>query len=81
MNQIAGAAVALEEATKPAYKKYAAQVVKNATALSDELKKMGWRMVSGGTTTHLILIDVAARGVFGKEASVILERRTASSPT
>jgi glycine hydroxymethyltransferase len=74
MNQIAAAAVALEEAAKPAYKKYAAQVVKNAAALSEELKKMGWRMVSGGTSTHLILFDVAARGIFGKEASITLEK-------
>ena len=74
MNQIAGAAVALEEATKPAYKKYTAQVIKNARALSDELKKLGWRVVSGGTTTHLILFDVAARGLSGKQASITLEK-------
>jgi glycine hydroxymethyltransferase len=74
MNQIAGAAVALEEASKPAYKKYAVQVVKNARVLSDELKRLGWRVVSGGTTTHLILFDVAARGLSGKEASVTLEK-------
>jgi glycine hydroxymethyltransferase len=74
VNQIAGAAVALAEAAKPAFKKYAAQIVKNAKALSDELKKCDWRLVSGGTGTHLILIDVAARGVGGKDASLALER-------
>ncbi len=74
MNQITAAAVALEEATTPAYKKYAAQVVKKCHALSDELKALGWRVVSGGTTTHLILFDVAARGLSGKEASLTLEK-------
>jgi glycine hydroxymethyltransferase len=74
VNQISGAAVALAEAAKPAFKKYAAQIVKNAKALSDELKKCDWRLVSGGTGTHLILIDVAARGVGGKDASLALER-------
>lgn len=74
VNQMAATAVALEEAMKPAYKKYAAQVVRNARALSDELKELGWRMVSGGTTTHLILFDVSARGLSGKEASVTLEK-------
>ncbi len=74
VNQIAGAAIALEEAMRPAYKKYAAQVVLNARTLSDELKKLGWRIVSGGTTTHLILFDVAARGLSGKEASLTLEK-------
>ncbi len=74
VNQVAATAIALEEAMKPAYKKYAAQVVNNAKALSDELKRLGWRIVSGGTATHLILFDVTARGLSGKEASSQLEK-------
>jgi glycine hydroxymethyltransferase len=73
MNQIAATAVALKEDKSPAFKKYASQIVKNAKALSNELKKRGWRIVSGGTDTHLILIDVADRGIGGKEASERLE--------
>ncbi len=74
VNQMAAAAVALGEATRPAFKKYAAQIVKNAKALATELTRLGWRLVSGGTTTHLILIDVAARGIGGKDASIALEK-------
>lgn len=74
LNQIAAAAVALDEAMKPSFKKYARQIVKNAHALSSELKRLGWRMVSGGTDTHLLLVDVAARGISGNEASIRLEK-------
>jgi glycine hydroxymethyltransferase len=73
VNQIAGTAVALREAHEPAFKKYAHQIVKNAKALAKELQRLGWRVVSGGTDTHLILIEVASRGVSGKEASLRLE--------
>jgi glycine hydroxymethyltransferase len=73
VNQIAATATALEEASRPAFKKYAAQIVKNAKTLADELERLGWRTVSGGTSTHLILMDVAARGLSGKDASVRLE--------
>jgi len=73
MNQIAATAVALQEAMSPAFKKYAVQIVKNASALAIELKKLGWRLVSGGTDTHLLLVDVAYRGIGGKEASDRLE--------
>lgn len=76
MNQIAAVAVALKEASTPAFKKYGAQVVKNAKALSDELKKLGWKIISGGTDTHLILMDtwMKGRGVSGKDASDKLEK-------
>jgi glycine hydroxymethyltransferase len=74
VNQVAAAAVALDEAARPAFKKYTTQIVKNAKALADELTHLGWRLVSGGTSTHLILIDVAARGIGGKDASEALER-------
>lgn len=76
-NQIAAVAVALGEAMKPEFKKYAAQVVKNAQVLAGELKKLGWRLVSGGTDSHLILLDVwmNGKGIGGKEASDRLEKK------
>jgi len=76
LNQIASIAVALKEAMSPNFKTYAKQVINNARALSLELKKLGWRIVSGGTDTHLILVDtwMDGKGVSGKEASDKLER-------
>lgn len=75
LSQIAGVAVALKEANTPAFRKYAAQVVKNAQALADELAKLGWRVVSGGTDSHLLLVDtwMNGAGISGKEAAVKLE--------
>jgi glycine hydroxymethyltransferase len=76
LNQIAATAVALKEASTPAFQKYAKQVVKNAEVLSEELKKLGWRIVSGGTDTHLILVDtwMDGSGIAGKLASEKLEK-------
>lgn len=74
VNQIAAVAVALSEAAKPSFKKYARQIVKNAQALAAELKRLGWRVVSGGTDNHLLLLDTWKRGVGGAEASDALER-------
>ena len=76
MNTIAGVAVALREANTPNFKKYARQVVKNARTLANELKKHDLRLVSGGTDTHLILVDTwrGGEGIGGKEASERLER-------
>lgn len=76
LNQIAGVAVALKEADTSTFKKYAKQVKKNAKVLADELSKLGWRIVSGGTETHLILVDVwlDGKGISGKEASDRLEK-------
>ncbi|HEU5114377.1 MAG TPA: serine hydroxymethyltransferase [Candidatus Paceibacterota bacterium] len=76
VNQIAAVAVALKEAASPAFKKYARQVVKNAAALSKELQNLGWRVISGGTDSHLILLDVwlDGKGLGGKEASEKLEK-------
>ncbi len=74
MNTIAAIAIALKEATTPAFKKYAKQVVKNAQVLASELEKKGWRIISGGTDTHLFLMDTFARGITGKEAESLLER-------
>ena len=75
MNQTAAIAVALKEAAVPAFKKYAAQIKKNAVALSKELQNLGWRVISGGTDSHLILVDVwmDGKGIGGKEASDRLE--------
>ncbi|MEK7163197.1 MAG: serine hydroxymethyltransferase [Patescibacteria group bacterium] len=76
MNQTAAVAVALGEAAVPAFKKYARQIVKNAAALTSELQKLGWRIISGGTDSHLILVDVwmDGGGMGGKEASDKLEK-------
>ena len=76
LNQIAAMAVALKEADTPVFKKYAKQVVKNVKVLSNELACLGWRIVSGGTDTHLLLVDVwlNGKGIGGKEASDWLEK-------
>ena len=83
MNQIAGVAVALKEANDPSFKKYALQVKKNAKAMADELQKLGWHVISGGTDSHLVLVDVwmggvknkqGAGGITGAEASDRLEK-------
>lgn len=75
-NNIAGVAIALKEADTPAFKKYAKQVVKNAQVLAKELAKRGWHIISGGTDSHLILMDtwMDGKGVSGKEASARLEK-------
>ncbi|MGB8815829.1 MAG: serine hydroxymethyltransferase [Minisyncoccia bacterium] len=72
MNQIAAVAVALKEASTQAFKKYAKQVVKNAKVLAEELKKLGWKIISGGTDSHLILMDTGK--ISGAEASDKLEK-------
>jgi glycine hydroxymethyltransferase len=76
MNQIAAVAVALKEASTPAFKKYAKQVIKNAKVLAQELNKLGWKIISGGTDTHLILVDtfMNGAGISGDEASNRLEK-------
>ena len=84
MHTIAGIAVALKEAKSPLFKKYAKQVVKNAQTLARELTKLGWRVVSGGTDSHLVLVDVwlngapstalRAGGIGGQEAEDRLEK-------
>ena len=75
LNQIAAVAVALKEASTPTFKKYAAQVVKNARSLADELARLGWRIVEGGTETHLLRVDVwqGGKGIGGREAANKLE--------
>jgi glycine hydroxymethyltransferase len=65
---IAGKAAAFREALEPGFKQYAQQVVANAQALAETLAAEGYRVISGGTDTHLMLIDVFSRGVLGSEA-------------
>ena len=76
MNQVAAVAVALKEAAGPSFKKYAKQVKANAKVLADELTRLGWRIVSGGTDSHLVLVDtwMSGMGISGKEASDRLEK-------
>jgi glycine hydroxymethyltransferase len=74
MHVIAAKAVALKEALAPEFKAYQAQIVKNAKALAATLTDEGWRLVSGGTDNHLMLVDVFAKGITGKVAEKALER-------
>jgi glycine hydroxymethyltransferase len=76
INQIAAVAVALKEAATPAFRKYAKQIKKNAKVLAEELAKRGWRIISGGTDSHLILVDtwMNGAGVSGTDASNKLEK-------
>ena len=73
MHVIAAKAVALGEALQPSFKEYGAQVVKNAAALADELTKLGYRIVSGGTDTHVMLVDLTNKDITGKEAQNLLD--------
>ncbi len=73
MHVIAAKAVAFKEALDPSFKEYAQQVIKNCKALADELTKLGFTLISGGTDNHLILVDVfGSVGVSGKKAEKIL---------
>lgn len=76
MNNIAGIAVALGEALNPKFKTYAKQVVKNAQAFAKTFSKLGYKVVSGGTDSHLLLIDVWAegKGLTGEQAATVLEK-------
>jgi glycine hydroxymethyltransferase len=74
MHVIAAKAVAFKEALQPDFKGYQQQILKNAQALAATLLDEGWRLVSGGTDTHLMLVDVFARGITGKAAEAALDR-------
>jgi len=69
---IAAKAVAFAEALRPEFKTYAAQVVANAKALATALQDAGYRLVSGGTDNHLMLVDVFEKGILGSEAEAAL---------
>ncbi|MBX6312536.1 MAG: serine hydroxymethyltransferase [Isosphaeraceae bacterium] len=74
MHVIAGKAVCLGEALRDDFKTYAAQVIANAQTLGEELTRAGFRLVSGGTDNHLILIDMTSKGLTGKLAEAALGR-------
>lgn len=70
----AAIAVALKEASRPEFKDYAAQIVRNAKALAEALNEKGFDLVSGGTDNHLILVDLSNKGIAGKPAAKALDR-------
>ncbi len=74
MHVIAAKAVAFGEALRPAFKEYARQVVANARALAELLKANGLGIVSDGTDSHIVLVDLRPKGVTGKAAEIALER-------
>ena len=73
MHVIAAKAVALGEALRPGFKEYAAQTIKNAKALAETLQQDGFRIVSGGTDNHLMLVDLTSKDITGKEAQNVLD--------
>lgn len=73
MHVIAAKAVALGEALRPEFKAYAKQVKKNAAVLAETLMTDGFRIVSGGTDNHLMLVDLTSKGITGKEAQNVLD--------
>ncbi|GAT31708.1 glycine hydroxymethyltransferase [Terrimicrobium sacchariphilum] len=74
MHVIAAKAVCLKEALDPSFRTYAAQIVSNAKALAARLNKLGYRIVSGGTDNHVMLVDLRSRGINGAEASLTLDK-------
>ena len=74
MNTIAGIGVCLREASRPAFKEYGRQIISNAKALAKGLKKRGFKLVSGGTDNHLMVVDLRNKGVDGKTAAEALEQ-------
>ncbi|MCX5751998.1 MAG: serine hydroxymethyltransferase [Candidatus Saganbacteria bacterium] len=74
MHIIAAKAVALKEALTPEFKKYQEQVIKNAKSLAEELVKKGFRLVSGGTDNHLMLVDLRPKKLTGKLAEKLLDK-------
>ena len=74
MHVIAGKAVAFHEAATPGWREYQKQIVKNAAAFAGSLMERGYRLVTGGTDTHLMLMDLTSRGITGKDAQEALDR-------
>jgi glycine hydroxymethyltransferase len=74
MHVIAAKAVAFREAQRPEWRSYQGQIVRNARALADAMLARGYRLVSGGTDTHLLLVDLTAKGLTGKDAQEALDR-------
>jgi RpiB/LacA/LacB family sugar-phosphate isomerase len=73
MQVIAGKAVCFHEALQPSFKIYQQQIVKNAAALAESMKQNGYRLVSGGTDNHLMLVDVGAKNITGKDSQIALD--------
>ena len=74
MHVIAAKAVCLQEASQPGFKTYQQQVVRNCRALAEGMKRNGYRLVSGGTDNHLMLVDVGVRGLTGKDCQIALDQ-------
>lgn len=74
MHVIAAKAVCFKEALEPGFKKYQSQILKNSKALACEMAKLGYRIVAGGTDTHLFLVDLTSKNITGKEAATVLDR-------
>ena len=74
MHVIAAKAVAFKQAMQPEFKDYQRRVISNAKCLAGELAKKGYRIVSGGTDNHLLLVDLAPRNITGKDAAEALDR-------
>lgn len=74
MHVIAAKAVAFKEALEPTFREYQRRIVENCKALANSLKDRGYRLVSGGTDNHLMLVDLRSKGITGKEAEAILDR-------
>lgn len=74
MHAIAALAVALHEALEPSFKDYAHQIVANARAMAEEFLERGYRLVTGGTDNHLVLVDMTPKSIGGKAASIAMER-------
>jgi glycine hydroxymethyltransferase len=73
MHIIAAKAVAFKEALEPSFKAYQEQILKNAKVLADELMSRGYRLVSGGTDNHLMLVDLSDKGITGRQAEEALD--------
>jgi glycine hydroxymethyltransferase len=73
MHVIAGKAVCFQEALQPSFKTYQEQIIRNARALAEGMKRNGFRLVSGGTDNHLMLVDVGAKGLTGKDCQITLD--------
>ena len=73
MHVIAAKAVCFHEALQPGFQEYQQQILKNSRALAEGMRRNGYRLVSGGTDNHLVLVDVGARGVTGKDCQIALD--------
>ena len=74
MHIIAAKAVCFKEASTAKFRRYQQQILKNAKVFSDELSALGYRIVAGGTDTHLFLVDLTAKNITGKAAATVLDK-------